>query len=168
MRLHVWYVYILFLIKSVKQINHWCQLNFCQIANRNRIHSSYPEVPITKALTQNTMILYWAVLTPQNKVTVLPLTCVVYSWSKHWQCTLKQKYWRIYKYLHFLVMRSMERWIPANDWYLGPISTTERSTHLDEKTGEYISTLLLKISQERVMLWYDFLHHLHWKCPDRV
>ena len=52
-------------------------------------------------VTQNILILYWAVLTLQ-----LPLTYAVYSWSEHYKCALMQKYLRISKYFHFLDIKT--------------------------------------------------------------
>ena len=41
---------------------------------------AYPGMPITKALTQNTLILYWAVLNQDDSFTI-DLFCVLLVWA---------------------------------------------------------------------------------------
>ena len=66
------------------------------------LHKTYPKMSITKALTQNTHILYWALLTPQLRWQFyhwLMLACTFYTRTNSQRTDKLQ---RIFNHLQFL------------------------------------------------------------------
>ena len=92
----------------------WCEMRRMWIVKLNS--NSYPEMPTTKSkvLTQNRLILYWAVLTHQFRWQFYHWMCnrcnfgnkiISIKFALHtWCCPLIQKQGRVFNYLPFLDM----------------------------------------------------------------